>query len=284
MINLKKQWISLFLSVALIFTLAGETFAAPAPACKVSGNGTAKSPYTLCTAKDFNLMRTYPSKYFQQGAHITLTNWVPIPSFTGSFNGKSYYLTLQSSEQGLFNDNYGMVSNIVMKADIRGTWQVAGIAKTNRGTLRNVIVTGYVSARWNAGGLVTYNYGTILEGRVSALVYGDSSGGIASMNYGKIEGSFVSGGVVGSYDVGGLVSQNYGMINNSHTWGKPVNASITGSAFATFNAESGRITNSSSTNDVYKTLHLESGHSNFVRKNNGKIINSKGTGRVVTIN
>lgn len=279
----KKRWVSILLSLALVFALAGETLAAPAPVCKVKGNGTANNPYNLCTANDFNLMRSYPTKYFQQGAHITLTNWTPIPKFTGSFNGKSYNLKLQSFETGgLFTENLGLVRNLVMYVNIRGTYQLGGVAQTNRGTIDNVIVAGEtVSARWSVGGIATYNYGTIKAARVSAAIYGINAGGIAAYNYGKIEGSFVSGGVRGGFEVGGLVYKNSGTINNSHTWGKPVEAyRFTGSSFVAWNAETGIITNSTATNDLYIPLSSVADSNNFVGKNNGKITKSWGSGKV----
>lgn len=268
------------LSVILVFMFAGEALAAPKkPVCKTTGNGTERSPFTLCNAQDFELMRSNPTKHFQQGAAITLTNWTPIPLFEGSYNGRSYKLNLHSAEQGLFVDNYGTINNLVMNVKVGAYHGVAAISQTNYGKITNVIIDGSVGARYAVGGVTVWNNGTINQARVNASVGGEG-GGIAAGNTGRITNSYVTGEVGGTYTAGGLVGSNSGTITNSHTWGKPVSVAA-GTAGAFVNNNTGTITNSTATKNVYLPSWASSENTcNFVASNSGKIIKSKGTGTV----
>lgn len=66
-----KRVISLVLSLTLIITLAGITQAAPVNRpCKQNGSGTLESPYKLCYATDFELIRSSPNAHFTLGQDI----------------------------------------------------------------------------------------------------------------------------------------------------------------------------------------------------------------------
>ena len=129
-----------------------------------------------------------------------------------------------------FSDNWEVENdkyNITWSADV----EVEGIIKENYGTIMNLHLTTRLTdgdrlSSYNAGGIVSENKGTGVIRCCSVelsvpktVVYSGSIGGIAGINNGVIEYSWVASQVktVGNY--GGIASTNNGTIRYCETTG-----------------------------------------------------------------
>jgi hypothetical protein len=284
------------LSVAVMFSFAGEALAYKKPkshGCIQKGDGTMKQPYILCTAADFELLHTYPTKYFELGANIKLSDyysdvhvWRSIPSFTGSLDGNNRTVSDLISRTGLIEENSGIVKNLKLTVNITGFYMTGGIASNNYGFIVNSQVDGRVSGRWDVGAIAGVNYGSILHSRASGSISVDTGGGgLVGINKGTITLSSSSATVVGSYDVGGLVGINQGKIISSSSAGKAVGYASDVGGLVGLNDAAGVIQLSLAVGDVYANLSVPDLHKGkLFGRNLGKVLHSNGYGRLIDIN
>ena len=116
--------------------------------------------------------------------------WTAFDTFTGNYNGDTHTITgLQTTGNGLFSINSGVVQNLGM-VDGNVTGSISGgIAGENKGTISNC---------YNIGNVVT--------------------SGITGTNSGTISDCYNSGNII----FGGIAGQNYGTINNCYNTGNVI--------------------------------------------------------------
>lgn len=147
-------------------------------------------------------------------------------SFTG---------TVVSHEEvaGVTGDNYGLIENAYVKADLTSWDNAGGIAARNYGggTITKCYTTSLnddIESQTDVGGVVGYNAGTVAESGTSAKVYGQTvfpgrffAGGFAGSNFGgTISNCYATGDVTGYEQVGGFVGEmDGGSITNSFSTG-----------------------------------------------------------------
>lgn len=142
---------------------------------------------------------------WSQGKQILLTNdldftgseFIPIPTFGGSFDGGGYtisgiVLSAGSPVQGVFRyiQKSGLVQNLNVNVSIssgEGKDTFGGIAGNNRGNIQNCSFSGSISGKSIVGGIVGINEAEgrigncFSQGILSAQKY---TGGIAGENFG----------------------------------------------------------------------------------------------------
>lgn len=142
---------------------------------------------------------------------LTGTNFAGIPSFSGTFDGNGYTITLdmepKGSSIGLFRylDESATVKNLHVSGRITPIGSanaVGGIVGTNGGVVENCAFNGTVSGKDSIGGLVGVNQLT-----------------------GIVTGSLAEGTVNGNHFIGGIAGDNYGVIRNCENHAK-VNTTI----------------------------------------------------------
>lgn len=289
-----KRLLAVLLSVVVIFSFAGETLAQKPQShgCKQKGDGTFKLPYTLCVASDFELMHTYPDKYFELGANIKFSDfytdanpWRSIPNFSGSVDGKNHTVSQLISGSGLIKLNNGKVNNLKLKVDITGFYMTGGIAGTNYGEIVNSRVDGRVSGRWEVGAIAGMNYGVIKNSQSSGSISVDiTGGGLVGYNEGIIIHSSSSSSVNGSYNTGGLVGTNRGTILRASSSGTVVGHANGIGGLVGNNDAIGKIQFSRATGDVYAQLtnsNLSIGK--LFGSNIGEVLHSNGYGKLLDI-
>ena len=184
------------------------------------GSGTKSNPFTIrCNRHFYNLeLNRNRNTYFQMTTNSININGEGIDVFYGYLNYSDF-----SDNWEVENDRY----NITWSADV----EVEGIIKENYGTIMNLhlrtrLTDGDRLSSYNAGGIVSENKGAgvirccSVELSVSkTVVYSGSIGGIAGINNGDIEYSWVASQVktVGNY--GGIASTNNGTIQSCETTG-----------------------------------------------------------------
>lgn len=149
-----------------------------------------------CTLDSWSQGKTV---YLEADIDLTGADFVPIPTFGGTFEGQGHTIS------GL---------SITGSGNVRGLFRYIQPS----GAVRDLNVTGSIapSDRKNTlGGLAGENQGTITNCTFSGAVSGaDSIGGIAGINeaQGQIINCSFSGSVTGEHYVGGIAGQNYGSI------------------------------------------------------------------------
>ncbi|MBS6366833.1 MAG: apolipoprotein A1/A4/E family protein, partial [Clostridiales bacterium] len=149
-----------------------------------------------CTLDSWSRGKTV---YLEADIDLTGTDFAPIPTFGGIFEGQEHTIS------GL---------SLTGSGNVRGLFRY--IQPT--GAVRDLHVSGTVSPtdRKNTlGGLVGENQGTIANCSFSGAVSGaDSIGGIAGINeaQGQLINCIFSGSVTGEHYIGGIAGQNYGSI------------------------------------------------------------------------
>lgn len=145
---------------------------------------------------------------------LTGVDYVPIPVFTGTFDGKQHVI------KGL---NYS------------GNGYVAGLFRyiAEDGAVKNLIVEGIIAntdEKQCIGGICGENAGVISHCEFHGTIDGRSeTGGIAGINAatGTIEACAAGGAISGYYSTGGIAGKNHGIIvrcnnragvNNSNDW------------------------------------------------------------------
>ena len=151
------------------------------------------------------------------------SNWTPISSFAGTFDGNGHTITRlvvnkTGDNVGFIADNNGTVKNLTLEnAKITaGEGVVGAVAVVNNGTIENCHVTGESVITGGSGnvvgGVVSYNSGTILACHVAngCKVSGSSQvGGIAGSNRGQISGCYALCSLTGSDAIGGICGEIY---------------------------------------------------------------------------
>lgn len=138
-----------------------------------------------------------------------LKKWVPIPHFTGSFDGDNYLIS------GTFIVEPYSYSDITT-----GFFDSVGGSYSRPSEIKNLsLVNSYIKGEKATGGLVSsLAYTTVSNCSFSGYVSGGICGGIACQTmYAQIEYCNVSGVVISSGTVGGLCARmNGGGIANCH--------------------------------------------------------------------
>jgi len=215
------------------------------------GSGTAEDPYQVSTAAQLDNIRRFPGDHYRQTADIDLNaapyntgeGWLPIPGFTGSYNGGGYTISgltingSSASRVGLFGDiDRGALTNIRLHTPrITTTAQYAG-------TLAGYVLSGLISDVWVIGAEVNLSG---INHYVGGLVGGLHSGSITRSRAtgGKVQGHTVIGGLVGF--VSGSSS-----ISDSYSSGMNITATLYSGGLVGMIAQNASITNSYSINKV----------------------------------
>lgn len=150
------------------------------------------------------------------------SNWTPISSFGGTFDGNGKTITGlvvnkgEESDAGFIVYNDGKVMNLTLKdAKITAAGGVIGaVASVNNGTIENCHVTGAsvieaVSGNI-VGGVAGMNKSTISACHVANCIVSGSSqvGGIAGCNDGQITGCYALCSLKGVNEIGGICGRN----------------------------------------------------------------------------
>ena len=193
-----SKLLSLLLAAVLLLSLA-------APAALAAGSAdvvylrTAEDLAELsknCTLDSWSQGKTV---YLEADIDLTGTDFAPIPTFGGTFEGQGHTIS------GL---------SLTGSGNVRGLFRYIQPS----GAVRDLNVTGSISPtdRKNTlGGLAGENQGTITNCSFFGAVSGaDSIGGIAGINeaQGQIINCTFSGAVTGEHYVGGIAGQNGGSI------------------------------------------------------------------------
>ncbi len=293
-----KRVISIALCLSLFFGIASIAQAAPANrGCKPTGNGTIKSPYTLCYAQDFEKIRSHPSAHFQLAQNIDFSgtpSWEPIPEFSGSLDGRHLAIVnLWSEKNGLFLISNGDIKDLSLRnANINGGDGVAALAQTNYGTIVNVTVEGNIHAERAAGGIVAVNYGVIERSSTTGWVTAQESGaaGFVHDNYGTITRSRSTSNTYGPYVYGPNGATGFVYINSSggkimdcQAGGHSITFTDYGSTFAIFNY--GTILRSSAFGNIY-SVYSQNQYNTlglFIPVNLGTVQSSNAFGKFLPI-
>ncbi|MEQ9263601.1 MAG: hypothetical protein RLN81_00145, partial [Balneolaceae bacterium] len=229
-----------------------------------SGSGTKADPYKVKTDIELNRVRLAPSAHFKQTADISLKayqsgdGWLPIPYFTGSYDGGGYTISDLVIDRPT-TDNVGLFA------------KVAADTLTNL-TLSNPLVTGkhVVGA---LAGKVNSAKSTISKIQVrGGTVKGTSSlGGLIGSNEGEISLSAATGMIIqgSGAAIGGLVGEVRGTgssVKNSYAINNMSNSGISKPGALVGALSRGAVTNSYSASSGGKGL--------VNANNNGTITNS----------
>ena len=195
--------------------------------------------YTVTTAEGLQAWATAvqsnPSLNCTLADNITLSevtdgdsNWMPIPNFTGTFDGNNKTITGLTINQST-TDNIGLFASIAESGtvknltlddvDITANSNVGAITGLNRGTIENCSVSGSVtglSVNSYIGGIVGRHYGgTITDCHSSATVEGIMYvGGIVGQSDASITACYSTGSVTATMNsinesfAGGVVGLN----------------------------------------------------------------------------
>ena len=149
--------------------------------------------------------------------------WVPMISFSGTFDGQGHTVSGIQGLQGLISYNEGTIKNVgVTNSYIKG-YNVGGICGENYGTISNCYNTGNVNGIDFVGGVCGRNGGTISDCYNSGNVSGTGIyvGGVCGYNYyGTISGCYNSGNVSGTRNyVGGVCGYNSYAISGCYNAG-----------------------------------------------------------------
>jgi len=224
------------LTVGVIFLNAGigwlmEVTAPNSPDCSTvsyDGDGTETNPYEVSNVEQLQCIREHDLEAnYVQVSDIDASetsSWhdgwgfVPIGKdtlgttesheFNGTFDGNGYNITDLTIEIGAKTDDYkiGMFST------------VGSSGKVTNVSIADIHIQGGLLG--SVGGIAGVNRGTIENSYVSGSVRGTFRvGGLVGLNDGgKIRKSYATGQVDGDSEVGGLVGGNYnGTINGSHS-------------------------------------------------------------------
>lgn len=185
------------------------------------GDGTPASPYLVRNEQELQYIgRTNntapyedwtPDKHYSLSSDINLpltgeTNWIPIPSFTGTLNGNGYIINnltitnTTNNRQGLIGYiSGGTVRNLgLTNVDINvNVNMVGGIAGQAFGTIENCYVIGTIAGIGDVGGIVGVMTGSTVRncyvaGKITSAISPTSSvAGIAADALDTIENCVV---------------------------------------------------------------------------------------------
>ncbi len=186
------------------------------------------SDYTAISTANQLLTLTSLGQYFLTGnidlAAAGITNFTPIASFAGTFDGNGHVISSlainrTASFTGLFAEvvSGGVVKNLgLTNANVIGGLKTGGlVGQCDAGAqIINCYVQGSVSASANyVGGLVGYNCGTVSKCYTTGTVTTSASwsGGLIGYSTGTsavVSLSYSSTSVSGNYYVGGFIGSN----------------------------------------------------------------------------
>ena len=231
------------------------------------------------------------------------TGWVPIPNFSGTFNGNGY--TISNLQINRIANNQGLFGSIGSGGTVRdlgllnlkiesfggndfivGTGALAG---TNFGTVIGSYAAGEISGTFRVGGLIGESRGLVVNSHANVLIRSseDDSGGLVGRNTGMIINSHASGAISGGSWSGGLVGRNTGRVINSYATGNVTsNGGRVGGLVGENAASSSEIRNSYATGIVQSTFGVVGAAIRFgglvgEMANNSRVINSYAIGTVV---
>lgn len=149
-----------------------------------------------CTLDSWSLGKTI---YLESDLHLAGTEFTPIPTFGGTFEGQGHTIsglsiTGSGNARGLFRyiQPEGTVRDLTVEGHLSPSGRkstLGGLAGSNRGILTNCAFLGTVSGTDNIGGLTGINE---VEGQIINCAF--------------------SGSVTGEHYVGGIAGQNFGSI------------------------------------------------------------------------
>ncbi|MFA5746115.1 MAG: GLUG motif-containing protein [archaeon] len=225
--------------------------------CTPGGTGTLVDPIIICDASDLNNIRNDLDANYVLGKDIDLysfsridvNGWLPINSFTGSFNGNDYvvsnlYINRPGTDYvGLFGSINGYLSyddeicncsittgatiqNLGLEnVDVIGGEFVGGFAGSVAYLIiDNIYVTGEVSGVNNVGGFSGYISFSQISNSYSTSNISGIGGGFAGIIYGKstamnnddsnitncyATGNVDSGGGFANFLLGGTITDSY---------------------------------------------------------------------------
>lgn len=214
----------------------------------VVGDGTIDNPYLISTEKELLAVSNDLGAYYELQNDIALTsNWTPLETFSGSFDGNGYTISgidianvSKYTDKGFFETNHGTIKNLTVHTTISTSdaWgHYGGLAANNSGIITNchAVVDMSISCSCNVnhnirvGGLVGKNNGgTISSCSVSGEIYtcgtgrfaSPNTGGIAGWNFydGTISSCYFSGTIEGGM-TGGITGWNYELIERCYSDG-----------------------------------------------------------------
>jgi len=179
------------------------------------GNGTKSNPYLITTKRQLDAVRLAPDKYYKLGNNLTYYDadfalggvagggWVPIPKFSGTFDGNTCAIIgLRGVSGGFMDSNTGTIKSLRMiDHQLSGQEYSGAVANVNAGTITRCYAKSAFTPEnmppvtelntenpSYTGGLVGWNTGTVSYSRVDGTVAANSA-----RKYGKI----AVGGIVG---------------------------------------------------------------------------------------
>ena len=198
---MKRKYLAALLALTLLLGLvlpaaAEEVQDAPSD---VETIRIASAEEFLTFAKNCVLDSWSQNKQVLLTADISLeeTDFAPIPTFGGSFDGGGHTisglsLTQNLSPAGLFGilQPTAVVKNLTVQGIVTpggDGLSVGGVAGENYGTVENGTFIGTVVGKTNTGGIAGMNYGTLRTCRAEGNVTGDNrTGGIVGYNCGSL--------------------------------------------------------------------------------------------------
>ena len=167
------------------------------------GDGSIATPYQVCSLAQFNNVRAYSTKNFIQVGDIDLGAcevYVPIPVFSGNYDGQSFQLQNLCHHQaadnlGLFVTASGTFKNITMTGvNIQGWSQI--------GSLVGVYTGESIINCSAAGALIGHGYIGGLVGQVTSATISDSSANVSVTTAGQLH----AGGLIGQLGNNSFIS------------------------------------------------------------------------------
>ena len=226
---------------------------------------------TVSNEEEFRLFATEVNggRNFQ-GQTIILANNV---DFQGNSENQWNPIGTQARRfSGTFDGNDNIVSGIYINRPGIDNQGLFGQIDAN-GVIKNLAVSVNISGGNNVGGLAGINDGRIEKSYVVGNVAGNNNiGGLAGQNKGTIENAYSAASISGNNNVGGFLGNNSGTIRNSYSVGD-VNGQFFVGAFAGNNESGSVIVNSYASATVTADIVFEEG---FVGHNSG-LIGQSGT-------
>ena len=154
------------------------------------------SNYELTRRLDFNDPTSYRSSVVNQD-WISRGGWMPIPNFSGEFNGNGFtiadlQINRNTSNQGLFGTLTAgsIVRDLgLLNVEIAARDNTGALAGTHFGTVIGSYATGEIRGNDRVGGLIGESRsGVIINSRTDILIHasGDDVGGLVGRNLGRM--------------------------------------------------------------------------------------------------
>jgi hypothetical protein len=198
------------------------------------GAGTSGDPYQVWNAEDLDHVRDFPSAEFKQMEDIEwddANHWLPVPSFTGVFDGDKKKITglhswqdnapsqLASEWGGLVHEltGLGMVRNVlIVGANFQGVLSQAHGAKT--GGIVNVLTNGGVM---NCGVYDSYIRGNYEIGGIVGFISLADMSVVAVVEECAVENTEIVG--ANTFDVDTPAEKTGGVVGHAYTQGSTIN-------------------------------------------------------------